>query len=69
MLNPYNEYLYHHIVKETTAAFRREAEIDHLLDQLQPRQPNPLARQFRRALHDLGHVLVALGRRLDAGSV
>ena len=68
MLNPYNEYLFYPIVKETTARYLREAEVDHVLDQLNPRRPSWLAQQIRRAVHALGHVLIALGRRLDAQS-
>ena len=68
MLYPVNDYMLYVIKEETTRRFRREVEIDHLLDEINPRQPSWLSCQVRKALQNLGYVIVTLGRRLDARS-
>lgn len=66
---PYLDFMTRHMTKEISAQYQHEAEVDHLLAQSQPRPAAPSAQPLRRALHNLGHVLVAVGRRLDARSV
>lgn len=65
MLLPNNEHLLRYSINETLAQYRREAEVDRLLDEICPRRPNKLADQIYRALQNLGHAFVALGRRLE----
>jgi hypothetical protein len=65
MLYPVNDYMLYVIKRETTRQYLREAEIDHLLNEINPQQPSWLSYQVRKALHNLVHMLVALGRRLD----
>jgi len=65
MLYPVNDHMLYVIKRETTRQYRREAEIDHLLDEIDPQQPSWLSYQVRKALYNLGHLLVTLGRRFD----
>ena len=65
MLYPVNDYMLCVIKRETTRQYRREAGIDHLLNEINPQQPSWLSYQVRKALHNLGHMLVTLGQRLD----
>ncbi len=64
MLCP-NDLLLHAIQREKSQQYHREAEIDHWLDEINPRRPSWLACQARKAVRNLGHLFVALGRRLD----
>ena len=66
MLLPNNKHLLRYSINETLAQYRREAEVDRLLDEICPHRPSKLADQVCRALQNLGHVFVALGRRLEA---
>ena len=65
MLYPVNDYMLYLIKTETTQRYLREAAMDHLRDQIIPRQPPWLSHQMRKALYHLGHMLVTLGHRLD----
>lgn len=65
MLYPSNESLLRCIAKETSAQYLHEAEIDHLLSEVKPRQSSRFLYLVRRVLNSLGRLLVALGRRLD----
>lgn len=69
MMYPYLDFMTRHMTKEISAQYLRESEADHLAAQLASRPAAPSAQPLRRALHNLGHVLVAVGRRLDARSV
>ena len=65
MLYPATDYLLHVIREETARQYRREVEIDHLADASCPCQSSWLKSQTRKALHNLGHRLLAFGQRLD----
>ena len=65
MLYPANDYLLYIIKTETTRKYLREAEIDHLLSEINPPQPSWLSHPARKALQNLGHLLIDLGQRLD----
>ncbi len=43
----------------------RQAEKDRLLAELDAQRPNRLFQVIRGALHALGHLLLAIGQRLD----
>jgi hypothetical protein len=62
---PANDYLLWVIREETTLRYLRQAEIDHLLSEVEPRQPGGLAYRVRPALRKLGHLFLALGSVLD----
>jgi hypothetical protein len=65
MLYLVNDYMLYVIKRETTRQYLREAEIDHLLNEINPRHSSWLSYQVRKALHKFGHLLLTLGRRLD----
>jgi len=65
MLYPANDYLLYVIKQETARRYRREVTNDHLPSEIDLPKPNRFASLARKALHDLGHLLVALGQRLD----
>ena len=65
MLYPVNDHMLYVIKRETTRQYRREAEIDHLLDEIDPQQPSWLSYQVRKVLYNLGHLLVTLGAYSD----
>jgi hypothetical protein len=65
MLYPVNDYVLKAIVEDTTHRYIREAEVDHLLSEINPPQPSRLSHQMHKALKNLGHLLVTLGQRLD----
>jgi hypothetical protein len=65
MLFPVNDYMLYVIKKETVQRYRREVEIDYLLNEINSQKPNRLERLARKTFHNLGYLLVALGRRLD----
>ena len=60
-----NDYAIRSIQEQRTKQYLREAEIDHLLSEINPHQPGWLSRQARRLLHGLGHFLLAIGKQLD----
>lgn len=62
---PANDYMLKVITDEMTQRYIRQAEIDHLLSEVEPHQPGGLADQVRQALHKLGHLFLALGGALD----
>ena len=68
MIYAYNEYLLKSHAKETTAQYLSEAAADHVLDELCPRRSNWLTDQIGTVLRNLGHVLIALGRRVNTQS-
>lgn len=61
---PANDYMLKVITDETTLRYIRQAEIDHLLSEVEPRQPRGLAYRVRPALRKLGHLFLALGGAL-----
>lgn len=65
MSYPVNDYLLKVIMEERTRRYIRDAEIDHLLSEINPGQPSGLFRQVHKMLHNSGHLLVTLGQRLD----
>lgn len=65
MFYPYNDYMIRAMVKQKQQAFFREAEIDRLLCEMNPRQQGWLSRQTSRLLHRLARLLPAFGKRLD----
>lgn len=65
MLYPANDYLLYVIRQETVQRYRREVTNDHLPSEIDLSEPNRFGSLARKALHDLGHLLVALGQRLD----
>ena len=68
MLFPYNEYLIRREFRDLQAEYLREAETSRLLDEICPRRTDLATCQACRVLRNLGHVLVALGRRLETQS-
>jgi hypothetical protein len=65
MLYPVNDYMLYIIRKEMTKKYLREAEVDHLLDEINPQAPRRLLPDLRQLVRVLGHVLVFIGQRLD----
>ena len=65
MLYPANDYLWWVISEETTRRYIRQAEIDHLLSEVDEHRPGGLAWHACQALHKLGHLFLALGSALD----
>jgi hypothetical protein len=61
----FNDYVGRIIVEERARQFIREAEVDRLLGEAYPHRPSVVSRTVRNRLHDLGHLLVAVGERLQ----
>jgi hypothetical protein len=62
---PSNDYVLRIIMERRTKQFIREAEIERLLHGICPPRPGVLSRSVRSLLHHLGHLLVAIGGRLE----
>ncbi len=60
-----NDYIMTNIRKQQIAEYRQEAAHHFLLAQLKSCRPNPLLSVARGMLHGLGHLLLAVGRRMD----
>ena len=60
-----NDYAIKSIQEQRMKQYVREAEIDHLVSEINLHQPGLLSRQARRLLHGLGHFLLATGKQLD----
>lgn len=65
MLYPCNVMLLDAICREKTRKYIREAQLDHLTSQIKPHRASRLSKQMCRALHQLGHLLMSLGERLE----
>jgi hypothetical protein len=65
MLYTVNDYVLKAIVEDTTHRYLREAEVNHLLNEINPPQPSWLSHPAHTALRNWGRLLVTLGRRLD----
>ncbi len=68
-----SDLLFDHAVKciaeQRAQDYMREAEIDHLLSEIHPREAGWWARQTRRPLHQLGHALTRLGQHLETRDI
>jgi hypothetical protein len=65
MLYPQNPVLLNTIKKETTEQFIRQAEMDRLASQSEPRKQSWLFLPSRQGIERLGHQLIAWGERLE----
>ena len=55
------DYVIADLQRQKAQQFIREAEVDHLLGEINPQRQGWFSRQTRRLLRQLGHLLVALG--------
>ena len=65
---PYVEYVEQRIAERRRQETIREAEINRLLYEAGLIQPGPLSRLWSKLLGHLGHLLVAVGQRLECYS-
>ncbi len=60
-----NDFITKNIKTQQMKEYLRQAEQDRLLAELDTQQPNRLHQLARGFLHAIGHLFLAVGRRLD----